>query len=141
MIFFYQLSELIQGGVPTSRCFVFSRGGTLLESLRIKGELVGSAKKISERQKLESDPFLQAAGKHHSFLRKRRPPPDVSFRKTLTHSQEIRKDRYGTKGVELRNFPQNFIKNNCGMSKHMCDIRAKEKKRKNGHIWLRRSHI
>lgn len=60
--------------------------------------MVGLAMKISEMQKPESDPSLQAAGKHHSFLRKRRPPADVSFRKTMKYSQEIRKGRYSTEG-------------------------------------------
>lgn len=54
---------------------------------------------ISEWRKLEADPFLRAAGKHHGFLRKTRLSPDVSFRKTLKYSQETRQGRCRTEGV------------------------------------------
>lgn len=71
--FCQQLDESSGGFQASGRlwCWGQSAEGSALLGLRIRTRRAGGlARKVSEQQKLESDPFFQAAGKH-SILRKR----------------------------------------------------------------------
>lgn len=98
--------------------------------------------KISEP---EPDPFAQAPEERHSFLRKRRPAPDVSFTKTVKSSQESRKGRPPTEGVGSGGAIAcvNFSGSGRGRAPQGLMAQVNEGKRRReekDQVWLWRSH-